>query len=94
MVTNNKYLVGVYGDDEMALKAVKSIKAANVKIHEVYFPLNDVEKDFLQHFKDPHNVGTMENPDGFAEGVYVYTITFTDEFGNSIADSVTFFNSF
>ncbi|MFT7072055.1 3-hydroxyanthranilate 3,4-dioxygenase [Patiriisocius sp. Uisw_017] len=24
----------------------------NNKIHEVYFPLNDVEKDFLQHFKD------------------------------------------
>ena len=21
----------------------------------------------LQHFKDPHNVGTMENPDGYAE---------------------------
>jgi nitrogen fixation NifU-like protein len=21
----------------------------------------------LAHFKDPHNVGTMENPDGFAE---------------------------
>ena len=21
----------------------------------------------LEHFKDPHNVGTMENPDGFAE---------------------------
>jgi nitrogen fixation NifU-like protein len=21
----------------------------------------------LEHFKDPHNVGTMENPDGYAE---------------------------
>ncbi|RDK88616.1 3-hydroxyanthranilate 3,4-dioxygenase [Marinirhabdus gelatinilytica] len=24
----------------------------NNKLHEVYFPLNDVETDFLQHFKD------------------------------------------
>lgn len=24
----------------------------NSKLHEVYFQLNDVEKDFLQHFKD------------------------------------------
>ncbi len=24
----------------------------NDKLHEVYFPLNDVEKDFLGHFKD------------------------------------------
>ncbi len=23
----------------------------NNKLHEVYFPLNDIEKDFLQHFK-------------------------------------------
>ncbi|MGO1751737.1 MAG: 3-hydroxyanthranilate 3,4-dioxygenase [Psychroflexus sp.] len=24
----------------------------NHKLHEVYFPLNDIEKDFLSHFKD------------------------------------------
>lgn len=24
----------------------------NTKLHEVYFPLNDIEKDFLSHFKD------------------------------------------
>ncbi len=24
----------------------------NTKLHEVYFPLHDVEKDFLSHFKD------------------------------------------
>jgi 3-hydroxyanthranilate 3,4-dioxygenase len=24
----------------------------NHKLHEVYFPLNDIEKDFLKHFKD------------------------------------------
>lgn len=24
----------------------------NNKLHEVYFPLNNIEKDFLKHFKD------------------------------------------
>lgn len=27
----------------------------NNKIHEVYFPLHDVEKDFLKHFEDFYN---------------------------------------
>ncbi len=27
----------------------------NHKLHEVYFPLNDIEKDFLGHFKDFYN---------------------------------------
>lgn len=27
----------------------------NNKLHEVYFPLHDIEKDFLKHFKDYYN---------------------------------------
>lgn len=46
MATNNKYLVGVYGDDDIALKAVKSIRAANIKIHEVFspFPIHGIDE--------------------------------------------------
>jgi uncharacterized protein YjeT (DUF2065 family) len=33
---------------------------------------------------------TYNVPDGFAVGDYVYTVTFTDYFGNSITDSVAF----
>ncbi|MBA7584344.1 hypothetical protein ES708_26297 [subsurface metagenome] len=33
---------------------------------------------------------TYDIPDGFAVGVYVYTVNFTDDYGNSIIDSVTF----
>lgn len=29
--------------------------ACNHKLHEVYFPLNDIEKDFLNHFKNFYN---------------------------------------
>jgi 3-hydroxyanthranilate 3,4-dioxygenase len=47
--------------------------SCNDKLHEVYFPLNDVEKDFLQHFKDFYgskdlrtcnNCGTVMEVDG------------------------------
>lgn len=46
MEANNKFLVGVYGDDDIALKAVKSIRAANVKIHEVFspFPIHGIDE--------------------------------------------------
>jgi hypothetical protein len=33
---------------------------------------------------------TYDIPDGFDMGVYVYTVNFTDDYGNSIIDSVTF----
>ncbi len=35
---NNNYLVGVFNDDEILLKAVKHVKEAGVKIHECYTP--------------------------------------------------------
>ncbi|MFD1143866.1 DUF3341 domain-containing protein [Larkinella insperata] len=33
-----KFLVGVYDDDEVVLKAVTEVKSAGVRIHEVYTP--------------------------------------------------------
>ncbi|GAB3895833.1 DUF3341 domain-containing protein [Larkinella knui] len=33
-----KFLVGVYDDDEVVLKAVTEVKSAGVRIHEVYSP--------------------------------------------------------
>jgi len=33
---------------------------------------------------------TYNIPNGFAVGVYIYTVNFTDDYGNSIIDSVTF----
>ncbi len=35
------------------------------------------------------NAITYNIPDGFAPGVYTYNITFTDESGNSISNTVT-----
>lgn len=45
MATENNYIVGVYGDDAMALKAVKSIREAGVKIYEVFspFPIHGID---------------------------------------------------
>jgi hypothetical protein len=37
-MTESKFLVGVYDDDDVVLNAVKKIKAAGVKVHEVYSP--------------------------------------------------------
>ena len=33
---------------------------------------------------------TYNIPNGFVAGVYIYTINFTDDYGNSVSDSVTF----
>ena len=35
---NGKFLVGIYDDDDVVLKAVKDVKNAGVRIHEVYTP--------------------------------------------------------
>lgn len=35
---NAKFLVGIYDDDDVVLKAVKDVKKAGVRIHEVYTP--------------------------------------------------------
>jgi hypothetical protein len=35
---NSKFLVGIYDDDDVVLKAVKEVKDAGVRIHEVYSP--------------------------------------------------------
>lgn len=45
MTTGTNYILGVYGDDDAALKAVKQIRAAGVKIHEVFspFPIHGID---------------------------------------------------
>ncbi|GAB4040096.1 DUF3341 domain-containing protein [Spirosoma jeollabukense] len=35
---SGKFLVGIYDDDDVVLKAVKDVKNAGVRIHEVYTP--------------------------------------------------------
>ena len=35
---NGKFLVGIYDDDDVVLKAVREVKKAGVRIHEVYTP--------------------------------------------------------
>lgn len=35
---NGRFLVGVYDDDDVVLKAVRDVKKAGVRIHEVYSP--------------------------------------------------------
>lgn len=36
--SNSKFLVGIYDDDDVVLQAVKDVREAGVKIHEVYSP--------------------------------------------------------
>jgi hypothetical protein len=45
MATDNKYICGVYGDDDIVIKAVKSIREAGVNIHEVFspFPIHGID---------------------------------------------------
>ena len=42
---SNKYVVGIFNDDELTLKAAMAVKAAGVKIHEVYspFPIHGID---------------------------------------------------
>ena len=35
---NSKFLVGIFDDDDVVLKAVKDVRDAGVRIHEVYTP--------------------------------------------------------
>lgn len=35
---NGKFLVGIYDDDDVVLQAVRDVKKAGVRIHEVYCP--------------------------------------------------------
>ncbi len=46
MAAEDKYIVGVYGDDSIALKAVISIREAGVRIHEVFspFPIHGIDE--------------------------------------------------
>jgi 3-hydroxyanthranilate 3,4-dioxygenase len=44
--------------------------SCNEKLHEVYFPLNDVETDFFKHFKDfydSEDLRTCNNCSGVME---------------------------
>ncbi|MCK8492116.1 MULTISPECIES: DUF3341 domain-containing protein [Spirosoma] len=38
VIGNGKFLVGIYDDDDVVLTAVKDVKKAGVRIHEVYSP--------------------------------------------------------
>lgn len=38
VAVNGKFLVGIYDDDDVVLKAVRDVKKAGVRIHEVYTP--------------------------------------------------------
>ena len=46
MTTEDTYIVGVYGDDDITLKAVKSIREAGVRIYEVFspFPIHGIDE--------------------------------------------------
>ena len=45
MAMENRYIVGVYGDDGIALNAVKDLRAAGVNIYEVFspFPIHGID---------------------------------------------------
>jgi hypothetical protein len=46
MATGTKFIVGVYSDEEVVLKAIKSIRDAGIKIHEVFspFPIHGIDE--------------------------------------------------
>ena len=45
MATGNSFIVGVYGDDSITVSAVKSMREAGVKVHEVFspFPIHGID---------------------------------------------------
>mgnify|MGYP003318568950 FL=1 len=45
MMANTKFILGVYDDDNVLLGAIKSVRTAGVKIHEVYspFPVHGID---------------------------------------------------
>ena len=45
MAAENNFITGVYGDDGIALKAVKSLRKAGVKVYEVFspFPIHGID---------------------------------------------------
>lgn len=45
MSDSQKYLIGVYDDDEVLLQAIRAIRAKGVKIHEAYtpFPIHGID---------------------------------------------------
>ncbi len=38
MATSTNYILGIYGDEEIVLRAIKKIREAGIKIHEVFSP--------------------------------------------------------
>lgn len=46
MAKGTNYITGVYGDEEHVLKAIKTIRGAGVKIHEVFspFPIHGIDE--------------------------------------------------
>ena len=46
MATASNFIVGVYGDDDIVLKAVKNLRTSGVKIHEVFspFPIHGIDE--------------------------------------------------
>ncbi len=46
MEGNEKYLVGIYSDEDKVLKSVNDIRSTGVKIHEVYspFPIHGIDE--------------------------------------------------
>ena len=46
MSENNKFITGVFSDDEVVLNAAKSLRENNIKIHEVYspFPIHGIDE--------------------------------------------------
>ena len=46
MEKDNTYILGVYGDDNIVLKAIKSIRESGVRIHEVFspFPIHGIDE--------------------------------------------------
>lgn len=46
METSKRYLVGVYDDEDVLLKAVKKVRNSGVRIHEVYtpFPIHGLDE--------------------------------------------------
>ena len=45
MDTNKHFIVGVYSDDEVVLKAIKKIREDKISVHEVYspFPIHGID---------------------------------------------------
>jgi hypothetical protein len=84
--TNKKYLIGVFNDEEIILNACKQVRAAGVKIHDVYspFPIHGIDPVIGIKNTRLHIVAFLFGLTGFLLAVTMQVYMMTIDWNNNI----------